>query len=202
MIWLQQLLSRRRLYNDLSDEIQQHLAERIDELVSTGVPKKEATAAATLIEQDSREVWQWPSLEDFFMDVLFGLRMLAKIPIFTVVAVLTLGFGMGLNSTLFSVVNAVALKPVAVRNSRQIVRLERWFANNMQGESQYAFSYEEFRYFAEQNSVFSSLIATSFPLRVAASLPLDPASCRANDQRFDRVAGERDCAIGVEELFR
>ena len=79
---------------------------------------------------------------------------------------------------LFSVVNTVALKPVPVRNSERIVRLERWFANNMHGDSQYAFSYEEFRYFAEQNRVFASLIATSFPLRVAASLPRDPAAAR------------------------
>jgi macrolide transport system ATP-binding/permease protein len=187
MNWLKQIFSRRRLYNDLSDEMRQHLEEKIDELVASGISKKEATAAArrqfgnvTLIEQDSREVWQWPSLEDFFMDLRFGLRMLAKTPIFTVVAVLTLGFGIGLNTTLFSVFNAVALKPVPVRNSTKIVRLERWFRNNMHGDSQYAFSYQEFRYFAEQNRVFSGLIATSFPLRVAASLPLDPAAARVS----------------------
>src|SRR5947207_14728322 len=106
------------------------------------------------------------------------MSMLAKSTIFTVVAVLTLGFGFGLNTTLFSVVNAVALKPVPVRDSGRIVRLERWFANNLHGDSQYAFSYEEFLYFAGQNRVFSSLIATIFPLRVTASLPLDPAAAR------------------------
>src|SRR5947207_11286189 len=184
-MWLKQLFSRRRLYGDLSEEIREHLEEKIDELVAGGMPRKEAAAIArrefgnvTLIEEDSRTVWRWPSLEDFFMDVRYGLRMLAKSPIFTVVAVLTLGFGIGLNTTLFSVVNTVALKPVPVRNSERIVRLERWFANNSHGDNQYAFSYEEFRHFAEQNKVFSSLIATSFPLRVTVSLPLDPAAAR------------------------
>src|SRR5213075_154157 len=185
MKWLKQLFLRRRIYGDLSEEITEHLREKIEELVASGMPRKEAVAAAhrefgnvTLIEEDSRTVWQWPSLEDFFMDVRYGLRMLAKSPVFTLVAVLTLGFGIGLNTTLFSVVNAVALKPVPVRNSERIVRLERWFRNNSHGDNQYAFSYEEFRHFAEQNKVFSSLIATSFPLRVTVSLPLDPAAAR------------------------
>src|SRR5437773_311975 len=185
MSWIKRLFSRRRLYGDLSEEIREHLEEKIDELVAGGMPRKEAAAIArrefgnvTLIEEDSRTVWRWPSLEDFFMDVRYGLRMLAKSPIFTVVAVLTVGIGIGLNTTLFSMVNAVALKPVPVRDSGRIVRLERWFANNLHGDSQYAFSYGEFRHFAEQNRVFSSLIATSFPLRVTASLPLDPSAAR------------------------
>src|SRR5256885_10244176 len=183
MSWIKRLFSRRRLYGELSEEIREHLEEKIEELVAGGMSRKEATYAAlrefghvTLIEEDSRTVWRWPSIEDFFIDVRYGLRMLAKSPVFTVVAVLTLGFGIGLNTTLFSVVNAVALKPVPVRNSGRIVRLERWFRNNLHGDSQYAFSYEEFRYFAGQNRVFSSLMATSFPLRVAASVPLDPSA--------------------------
>ena len=185
MNWLKQLFSRRRLYHDLSDEMQQHLDEKIEDLVAGGMSRKEAAHAArrqfgnlSLIENDSREVWRQPFLEDFFMDIRFGLRMLAKSPVFTVAGVLTLGLGIGLNTTLFSVVNAVALKPVPVRNSGRIVRLERWFRNNMRGDSQYAFSYQEFRYFSQQNNTFSSLIATSFPLRVAASLPLDPVAAR------------------------
>jgi putative ABC transport system permease protein len=66
MNWFKQLFSRRRrlLYNDLSAEIQEHLDEKIEELVAGGMPRKEATHAArrefgnvTLIEADGREVW-------------------------------------------------------------------------------------------------------------------------------------------------
>src|SRR6266850_8021302 len=97
MNWFKQLFSRRRLYDDLSEEIHEHLEEKIEELVASGMPRKEAAAAArrefgnvTLIEEDSRRVWRWPSIEDFFMDVRYGVRMLRKNPGFTAVAVLTL----------------------------------------------------------------------------------------------------------------
>jgi hypothetical protein len=73
MNWLKQLFSRRRLYNDLSDEIREHLEEKIEELVVNGIPRREATAAAhcefgnvTLVEQDSREVWRWPGTSEFW----------------------------------------------------------------------------------------------------------------------------------------
>src|SRR6476660_5848410 len=127
MNWLKQLLLRGRLYNDLSDEIREHLEEKIEELVASGMSRKEATAAArrqfgnvTLIELDSRAVWQWPSIESFFADLRYGLRTLRKNPGFTAVAVLTLALGIAVNATMFSLVSAFLLRRPPGRDPERV----------------------------------------------------------------------------------
>jgi putative ABC transport system permease protein len=165
MNWLKQLFSRRRLYNDLSNEIRDHLDEKIEELVSTGLSRKEATAAAhrqfgniTLVEQDSREVWQWATIESLFADLRFAVRTLRKTPAFTATAILTLALGIGANTAIFTLIDALMLRTLPVRDPGQLVELLHRFP----GEPELSgFSQESYQLMRNRNHVFSGLIATT-----------------------------------------
>src|SRR6202045_1344032 len=132
MSWVKQLFSRRRLYKDLTEEIQEPLEEKIEELVAGGMSRKEATAAArrafgnvTLTEEDSRNVWRVSPVEELLADVRYGLRALRHNPMFTAVALLTIAIGIGANTAVFSVLNSVLLKPLNYPNAEQLVSLHQ-----------------------------------------------------------------------------
>ena len=125
-----QPFNRRRRYDDLSVSIQEHIEEKIEDLVEGGMPRQQAEKAARrefgnvgLIQQRSREVWQWPALESILADLKFALRRLRKSPGFAVTVLLTLAIGIGANTAVFSVINAVLLRPLPYPHSEQLVSL-------------------------------------------------------------------------------
>ena len=109
-------------------------------------------------------------VEGLLQDLRYGLRILAKDPAFTAVAVLSLALGIGLNTTLFTAFDAIALKPLPVRDANSVVRLVRTLASGFVGDLQYVFSYPEYIYYRNHNRSFSGLIAASWPVKMSAQM--------------------------------
>ena len=170
MKWMKQLFSRRRLYGDLSEEIREHLEEKIEELVASGMSREEATYAARrefgnvmLAEEDGQEVWRWPRAENMIEDIRYGLRVLRKSPGFTAVAVLTLALGIGANTAIFSVVNAVLFRPLPFRDPGRLMVV--WHTppqKSFPGVTKFVVSPANYLDWRDQNHVFEQMSAVGF----------------------------------------
>ena len=113
-----------------------------------------------LVEQKSREAWQWPALESILADLKFVLRRLRKSPGFTVTVLLTLAIGIGANTAVFSVLNSVILKPLPYPEPDRLVSLNL-DAPGAEGlasfESGLRLSGSMYFTFSEHNRTFQSL---------------------------------------------
>jgi predicted permease len=132
MNWIPSFFRRGRLYDDLSEEIRLHIEERTEQLMREGLSRAEAAQQArvafgnrTVVEERSREVWQWPTLESIWADVRFALRQLRRSPGFTVAAVLTLALAIGANSVVFGVLEALIIRPLNVPQPQSLYGIER-----------------------------------------------------------------------------
>jgi predicted permease len=113
-----------------------------------------------MAEENARETWRWPTVEDFLLDVSYGLRSLRHNPVFTVVGLLTIAIGIGANAAVFSVVNSILLKPLDYPKAEELVALHQIapgaagladFENGLLLSASMYFTY------AEQNRTFQSL---------------------------------------------
>ena len=154
MHWLRSLVHRRQIFSDLSEEIQQHLAEKVEALMAGGMSRKDAEFAAkrefgniARIEESGHEPWMWPRAESILSDIKFALRKLRHSPGFALTAILTLAFGIGANVVTFSVLNGILLRPLDVPHPENLPQI---------GENE---SYPDYRDYQERNQSFSAMLA-------------------------------------------
>jgi hypothetical protein len=162
MNWFRQLFMRNRIYSDLSEEIEQHLTEKMEALMASGMSRPQAEQAArrefgnvTRVNECGREIWMWPRLESIFADVNFAIRKLRKSPGFSVTAILTLALGIGANVVVFSVLNGLILRPLDVPQPENLFQVVH--GNGKAGWTSQ--SYRDYLDYRDRDASFSGLMA-------------------------------------------
>ena len=160
MNWIPNIFRRRKLYHDLSEEMRLHIEERADQLMGEGMSPAEAQRQArvafgntTVLEERSREVWQWPTLESIWGDVQFALRQLRRSPGFAFAAITTLALAISANTVVFAVMNALVLRPLHVPSSENLYVVGH--AHSIWGYE----SYLDYRDLRDRNRSFDGLAA-------------------------------------------
>ena len=131
---LRSLLARRRVEQDLGDEMRFHLDHLIEQNLAAGMTPEEARYAALRewggveqIKEECRDMRSVNYLENFLQDLRYGWRQLGRSPGFTAVAVLSLALGIGANTAIFSLIDALLIKTLPVQSPQQLVLLD-WAA--------------------------------------------------------------------------
>ena len=119
---------RRNREADLDEEIAYDLAAETEERIRSGASPEEAEWASrrdfgnvSLLKENIREVWGWMSLQRLGQDIRYGWRTLLQNPLFTSMAVLSLALGIGANTAIYSVMDAVMLRALPVANAGELV---------------------------------------------------------------------------------
>ncbi len=179
---LRSLFGRSAQERELTDELRFHIDMKTDENIATGMSPDEARQAALrsfgnpgLKREDARTTWGWIWVEHFVQDVRYGLRAMRQAPGFTAVAVLSLALGIGANTAIFSLIDAVLLKTLPIQDPQNLVAMDwaskGWpegvingLSGNMNGDpsgrmTSPSFSYPMYEQLRARNHVFSNVLA-------------------------------------------
>jgi putative ABC transport system permease protein len=168
-MWLKSFLRRIRglwrsetIHQEITDELKSHIDMRVEESIRRGMSPDEARRDAersfgnfTRIKEQGYDVRGGQWLEAVWQDLRYSARMLRKQPGFTVIAVLTLALGIGANTAIFSIVNAVLLRPFPYQAPERLMILRE----SVSGGVNSTVSYPNFADWRAQNTVFASIAA-------------------------------------------
>ncbi|HKW33466.1 MAG TPA: ABC transporter permease [Candidatus Acidoferrum sp.] len=179
--WLRAVMRRARTENEMHAELCFHVEAFAEDLVRGGVPREEALRRASIefggverAKEECREARGVSFIDSMVQDLRFGLRMLAKAPGFTTVVVLSLALGIGANTAIFTLLDAVLFKMLPVKNPQELallqwavpderVRPSLWYDGSSWNEGGehvgFSFSYPAFEQLRARNDVLSDLFA-------------------------------------------
>jgi predicted permease len=168
--WLQTILQRDRLESEMDAELRFHMEAYAEDLVRNGVPRQEALRRARLefggienAKEECREARGVHFAETLLQDLRYGLRTMLRAPGFTVTAVLALALGIGANTAIFSVVNAVLLRPLPYDQPDRLMQV--WHTppqKSFPGMAIFAVSPANFLDWRNQNHSFEGMSAYGF----------------------------------------
>jgi len=206
---LRAVFRKEELNQQLSDELAFHLAKQIDQNIAAGMSPDEARYAALRkfggveqVKEECRDAWGMRFIDTLLQDIRYGLRMLAKNPGFTAVAVVTLALGIGANTAIFTLINAVLLQSLPLKNPGQLVLFYDGAAtgtNTSNGIPNDIYSYPAWEYFRDHDESFEGLCAfrqESDRLTLQMGASSDPQ--RQEQVRGHLVSGSYFTVLGVQ----
>ena len=204
---LRMLIRRRQFGADLEEEMRLHLELREQEQIQAGLTSKDARYAAlrgfgnmTLLKEKSHMAWGWDWLEHLIQDVNYGVRAMLRSPGVTIVALLSLALGIGANTAIFSLMDAVMLRSLPVKEPGRLVLfgdasdccISDYFPN------QILYSYPFYRDMQKKNQVFSDVAAAfSMMNRVHGSVE---GRTEVEPMNVQLVSGTYFSTLGVPAL--
>jgi putative ABC transport system permease protein len=156
------LLHKGRTESELAEELAFHLERQTEENLRAGMTPAAAGRAARLalggveqVKERVRDERGVRALEDLLQDLRYGVRALAKAPAYTAIIVLTLALGIGANSAIFSIIDAVLLRPLPYGDGERLVHLRQ--QRRLLADEDMRFSVHEIEDYRQQNRVFDGL---------------------------------------------
>jgi putative ABC transport system permease protein len=156
------LFRRRQREEDLDEEVQSHLRMATQERIEQGQSAEQARTCAlrefgnvALVKETARDMWGWGWLETWLQDVRYGARQWRRNPGFTLAAVLTLALGIGANTAIFSLLNALLFRNLPVRQPEQVVEISMLDRNGQTS----SLSFPMFEEIVRHEKVFSGTFA-------------------------------------------
>ena len=190
-----------KLDRELDDEIKSHLEMQIEDNVRKGMSLEEARYAAQRsfggvdqikeLHRDRRGV---PLIETTLQDLRFAIRVLRRSPVYTSVVVLTLPIGIGANTAIFSLVDAVLIRLLPVQNPEQLVAIDTF---NQRGERN-NFSYPLFEQLRDRTQTFKGVFAAVDGTRNVEMI--GPATSEPIPAEIQLVSGEYFPVLGVNAI--